>query len=267
MEIHENRMSTYISFDDYHRLIPLEPYYEAMQTRMIDFFRANRLNGDPILIRENGAGTGTFTKKLAALPNVEVEAVEPDERAFAMLGQNLTGFQNVTFHHASSTHFKGRTAAYVFSSFVDHHIPPSEKLDYFRQIRENLSPVGMYLAGDIFLRPHDSKNESERRNAVNAWYDHIVQKAKTTVENPIDSAALISIFETSRSGDLEQNGEFKISNGQYEALLDISGFHYSKFKIGPLDRDDVGGVYVYRARPLLLNTFLTERRKNDSFIS
>lgn len=47
--------------------------------------------------------------------------------------------------------------------------------------------------------------------------------------------------------NLEEIGDFKISCKEYEQHLTSAGFHFLVDKIGPLDRDDIGGVYVYKA--------------------
>jgi len=47
---------------------------------------------------------------------------------------------------------------------------------------------------------------------------------------------------------LNEVGDFKLMQGQYEKLLWSAGFSYRHEKIGPRDREDVGGVWVYTAQ-------------------
>ena len=66
-----------------------------------------------------------------------------------------------------------------------------------------------------------------------------------------DSAGGVFLYLTKlkyavRSG-LEQNGDFKVSCSQYEEFLLTNGFTFTHKKIGPLNQNDVGGVYVYQA--------------------
>ncbi|WP_405602781.1 hypothetical protein OG741_29105 [Streptomyces sp. NBC_01410] len=44
---------------------------------------------------------------------------------------------------------------------------------------------------------------------------------------------------------MAKQGDFKLSRSLYEQILKEQGFQFRAKKIGPLDDDSVGGIYVY----------------------
>jgi hypothetical protein len=45
---------------------------------------------------------------------------------------------------------------------------------------------------------------------------------------------------------IERKGDFKLPCSIYESMLRKAGFTFEKYLIGPADRQDIGGIYVYR---------------------
>jgi hypothetical protein len=56
----------------------------------------------------------------------------------------------------------------------------------------------------------------------------------------------VALEEAALQSGLDSKGDFKVTNFHYEEMPTRAGFAWSKNCIGPLDRDDLGGVYVYR---------------------
>lgn len=79
-----------------------------------------------------------------------------------------------------------------------------------------------------------------RQRALLAYHNHIIEIAQQQGE-----VLLEKLERDALHSGLERSGDFKLSCQQYEKLLSAAGFEFEKEKIGPLDRDDVGGVYVY----------------------
>jgi hypothetical protein len=77
---------------------------------------------------------------------------------------------------------------------------------------------------------------------LKAYHEHIIEIAKQQREHE-----LAKLEQKAWDSGLERKGDFKMSCTQYESALNRAGFKFHKKKIGPLDRDDIGGVYVFIA--------------------
>ncbi|MBD0386485.1 MAG: class I SAM-dependent methyltransferase, partial [Nostoc sp. C3-bin3] len=174
---------------------------------------------------------------------VQVIAVELDEKCFQVLQQNLQNYPSVELVNGNScTYYSEEKFNYIFSSFSDHHIKLTDKDSYLQNIKRNLQPDGLFIVGDEFLPPHNPNDEVAWKAALITYHRHIIaiaQQQGETILAGLESEAL-------KSG-LEQKGDFKISCYQYEEFLLRNGFVFTRKKIGPLNQDDVGGVYVYQA--------------------
>ena len=191
-----------------------------------------------------GAGTGIFTKRLAMIPNMsEIVALEIDWACFKKLLYNTQGkYPHLTLlQEDSRTHNPEGKFHCVFSSFSDHHIKTKDKLLYFRNVRQNLLPGGLYIVGDEFLPSYKPDDEADRERALRAYHGHIIDIAREEGHE-----VLASLEEAALTSGLNRQGDFKLSCEEYEDLLTKSGFKFNPpEKIGPPDRDDIGGVYVY----------------------
>ena len=245
MELRELReMSNYIDITEYDKHEEKHAYFIDMMLEMTYIFSENRGDSSKSYrILELGSGTGIFTKRLAKIPNVQVIAVELDEKCFQVLQQNLQNYPSVELINGNScTYHSEEKFNYIFSSFSDHHIKPTEKHSYLQNIKRNLQPDGLFIVGDEFLPPHNPNDQTAWQTALSTYHHHIIaiaQQQGETILADLERKAL-------RSG-LEQNGDFKISCCQYEEFLLTNGFAFTRKKIGPLNQDDVGGVYVYKA--------------------
>ncbi|WP_202895348.1 class I SAM-dependent methyltransferase [Iningainema tapete] len=236
-------MSNYIDVEEYDQHEEKHAYYVDMMAEMSSILSKHR--GDdakPCRVLELGAGTGIFTKRLAKIPNVQVVAVEIDVQCFQILKDNMQKYPSVELVNSDSCtyHYQEAEFDYIVSSFADHHIRTKDKQTYLQNVRRNLQPNGLFIVGDEFLPAHDPNNYDAWEAALQAYHYHIIDIALQQGEEK-----LANLEQDALKSGLEQNGDFKISCKQYEEFLTLTKFTFNCKKIGPLNRDDVGGVYVY----------------------
>lgn len=250
-------MSKYIPIHDYDRYEERHAYYIEMMQKMLDLLPVPKQeNGLRVL--ELGAGTGIFTKRLAALDSVaEIVAIEYDWACCQTLKHNVREFQKkVRIEYEDSRVFNpaGKFDAIV-SSFADHHIRPGDKGRYFENVIRNLKKGAPFIVGDEFLREHGINDEASRIAALHDYHEHIINialKQNETVLAELEREAL-------KSG-IERKGDFKLSCGHYEEMLGRASFQFQRYCIGPLDTNQIGGVFVYsmvRAQPSEMSSAAT----------
>jgi SAM-dependent methyltransferase len=233
-------MSAYIMIDDYDQHEERHAYYVDMMERMVEKFEEAR-RGRPSRVLEVGAGTGIFTRRLAAREDVNVEAIEIDWACFRRLVHNLQKHPNVVLYNEDSrTYDPTDEFDFVFSSFAEHHIRFEDREVYLDNIKKNMRPGAVFIIGDEFLPPHDPSDRAARCAALETYHRHIISLA----EDPI----LIELEEHALASGIEGLGDFKTSIDEYVRTLEDCGFRVTYEKIGPRDREDVGGVYVLVAR-------------------
>jgi SAM-dependent methyltransferase len=234
-------MSAYIMIDDYDKHEERHAYYVDMMDRMIEIFEEAR-HGSESRVLEMGAGTGIFTKRLAKLSGVKVEAIEIDWTCFRRLVHNLQKHENVHFYNEDSRTFDpaGEEFDFIFSSFAEHHIRLEDRAVYLENVKRNMRPGALFIVGDEFLPPHDPADKEARELALRKYHGHIIELA----EDPV----LIELEKHALASGLQEIGDFKTSVEDYVTTLKNAGFRVSYEKIGPSDRDDVGGVYVVVGR-------------------
>ena len=239
-------MSAYIDVEDYDKHEEKHAYYQEMMNEMIDIIIEHQSKSSQLYrILELGAGTGIFTKRLLErISNIEVVAVELDWVCFHRLKHSLQNnnlLQVINDDSCTYVDPLGKKFDCIVSSFADHHIKPADKEHYFQNIKRNLAFNGIIVVGDEFLPSYDSDDYYARQLALEKYHQHIIEIAELegeTVLANLERAAL-------KSG-LEGVGDFKVSCEEYEAFLSASDLKAEKEKIGPKDRDDLGGVYVYK---------------------
>lgn len=251
-------MSSYLWPDAYDEHEEEHPYYCEMMDEMIRTFSEHRQERQQqqqrhtetqlCRVLELGAGTGIFTKRLAALPDVECVALEIDWACFRKVEYKLREYypRVSALCEDSRTYEAPQQFDCIFSSFSDHHIRLEDRKHYLLNVQRNLVPGGLFLVGDEFLRAYDVNDRPDWQRALEDYHNHIIEIAERNGDYELvklERAAL----EHGLKQDGEQSGSFKVSCEQYEALLEEAGFQFSKVKIGPEDRNDIGGVYVYTA--------------------
>lgn len=252
-------MSLYINVFDYDEHEEDHAYYKEMTQRMIEICQLNcqEKSQKSIEILELGAGTGILTMKLVnALQSQlkKLHAIEFDWHCYKILDIKKRQFERshreieVNVHHEDSrTYDPPGEFDYIFSAFADHHIKKGDKEIYFENIKKNLKKGGLIIVGDEFLREHNSEDIEAVEKALRDYHNHIIKIAKDEGHNELaelEKEALNSGLEGLKGTG---GGDFKVSCSQYEKFLRDAGFEFKKEKIGPFDRDDIGGVYVYTA--------------------
>ncbi len=264
-------MSEYIDVSQYDEHEERHAFYQDMMNKMLEIFSTHRGNNRrSVEVLEFGAGTGIFTMRLFEEQNLaKLSTVEIDWHCYKVLISKLKKFdyaevktnkkglklddpletiltknngeRRMELYCADSRKYNppGKFD-YIFSSFADHHIKIEDKTKYFDNVKNNLKPGALFIVGDEFLPEHDINDEQAWKEALTAYHTFIINIALEQNEHTLaalENAALIS--------GLLKKGDFKLSCKQYENILEKAGFTHDKVKIGPLDRDDVGGVYVY----------------------
>jgi predicted O-methyltransferase YrrM len=214
---------------------------------------SNQKSNNCLEVLEFGAGTGIFTMILAnEITNKlkRLDAIEFDWHCYKILNIKTREFKNshseiqVTVHHEDSrTYNPHGKFDYIFSTFADHHIKKNDKEIYFENVRKNLKSGGLMIVGDEFLREHEPENKEDKEQALRAYHNHIIEIAERE-----GHSVLVELERQALESGLEEQGDFKVSCSQYEQFLQDAGFKIEKkVKIGPLDLDNIGGIYVYVA--------------------
>jgi cyclopropane fatty-acyl-phospholipid synthase-like methyltransferase len=239
-------MSVYIPIHEYDQHEEKHAFFAEMMSTMIQMLEKAG-DGKNLRILEFGAGTGLFTQRLASSDLVsEVVAVEFDWACCEVLRHKMRGSTKVRVEYQDSRVFspEGSFDA-VVSSFADHHIRPVDKPSYFRNVIQNMKNNALFIVGDEFLPEYDLKDELARCEALKKYHNYIIERAKSEGET-----VLMRLEEAALESGLNRVGDFKVPCTQYEQMLKEAKLTFTKNRIGPTDRDDVGGVYVYRIQKL-----------------
>lgn len=247
-------MSLYINVFDYDEHEAKHAYYSKMTERMITKCQGNfdKKQNNYLEVLEFGAGTGIFTMMLANRVTSKLkrlDAIEYDWHCYKILNIKTREFVNshpeikmTVYHEDSRTYDPLGKFDYIFSTFADHHIKINDKEIYFENVKKNLKPGGLMIVGDEFLRDHNPENKEDKEQALRDYHNHIIAIAEREGHD-----VLAELERQALESGLEEQGDFKVSCSQYEEFLINAGFKFKKEKIGPLDRDDIGGIYVYIA--------------------
>jgi SAM-dependent methyltransferase len=230
-------MSKNINIYDYDGHEEEHAYYIAMLDCMLSKIKLDF----PIRILEVGAGTGLLTKRLAQLNTSELIGIEYDWNCFKRLQHNLKHYKHVKLLYEDSRIYnpEGKFDI-VISSFSDHHIKPQDKFSYFSNIKDNLKDNGLFIVGDEFLRDYDETNKVDYIAALEDYHNHIIKIAESKNQD-----ILVSLEKDALFSGINELGDFKVSNSIYEKCLEEVNLSFSKELIGPLDIQNIGGIYVY----------------------
>ncbi len=266
-------MSAYIDITDYDRHEENHAYYQDMMQHMIYICldHSQKLNNNSISILEMGAGTGIFSLRLIENINslVKLDIIEIDWHCFHLLKSKIKECFNANtiisdvadkleiniehrerntrinvYHKDSRWYDPNGKFDYIVSSFADHHIHDFDKQKYFDNVKRNLNSNGLFIIGDEFLRVYDQNKTDDKRNALEDYHNHIINIAKREGHH-----VLVSLEQAALESGIKGIGDFKVSCEEYERYLDNAGFRFDEpQKIGPLELDNVGGIYVYKCK-------------------
>lgn len=249
LAIYENKkieMSAYISVIEYDQHEEQHAYYIELADMIVKKIQSHSMAlGRRIRVLELGAGTGLFTKRLSTLDSVETVAVEIDWACYVQLRHNIQRLKRInkelkmTCHNEDSRIFDPEgNFDIIVSVFADHHIKPYDKPAYLENVKQNLNPDGMFIVGDEFIPEYSGVKE--RREALEKYHGHIID-----IANSQNQAELAKLETAALKSGLDELGDFKLSNLKYETLLRKAGFSFEVHKVGPVDIDDIGGVFLY----------------------
>ena len=238
MNSSSREMSNYINIKEYHEAEATHPFYKEMVDEMLNQIK-NISSKKETRVVEFGAGTGLFTKELLEINNLKVDAVEIDEVCYSYLQNNL-GNKGANLILGDAITYSGDYFYdVVVSCFAHDHIHFDKRFDYAKNVARNLAPGGFYIVGHEII-PHFS-NEEERIKALRSFQGYIIWKA---IQDGCEKVAGLEL--ESLKSAIAGIGDCKRHMKMFEEEMQAAGLkEIFRKKIGPLDREDVGGVYVF----------------------
>ncbi|HNX90724.1 MAG TPA: methyltransferase domain-containing protein [Candidatus Omnitrophota bacterium] len=232
-------MSRYIDLDIYHRVERTHPFYVEMVGEMCDQISNNVEAVAQPRILEIGAGTGLLTAEILKLGNMRIDAVELDEECCTILEKYVSDPRCKCICDNAVTFSDTEKYDVVVSSFAHDHIHYDQRYDFAKNIKKNLKPGGVYIMGGEVL-PYYT-NDIERAKALYDYHGFIVDKALRDRNFEVAQIEINAL----KSG-LDMTGDFKRHEAMFEEEMGSSGLNMIvKKKIGPVDKNTVGGVFVY----------------------
>src|SRR5262249_44557585 len=130
-------MSRYVDPQEYDQHEERHAYYVEMMDRLAGLI-ASRSAGRKGRVLELGAGTGLFTKRILAIPEVnELHAIELDWACFKCLERKFKaeppGRLKLHFQDSRTYNADGEFD-FIVTSFSDHHINEDDKQAYFLNV-------------------------------------------------------------------------------------------------------------------------------------
>jgi ubiquinone/menaquinone biosynthesis C-methylase UbiE len=245
-------MSVYTSVWEYLMHSAKHPYYKETADEMMRIFEDHRKDeSEKCRILEFGAGTGNFTERFKDVQNADVLAFEIDWAYYNIAKHQLAKYNHIKLVHADARKVdpEGPNVKYkyIFSCFLEHHINIKDKVKYLKNVRNNLEEGGLFIVGDSFLRDFNDENKEERDAAIYDYHNHIIEIAKKNKTDDDFANMEENLLNAKLDEDNPEVGDHKVSLRKYEEYLREAGLKVVGIpkKIGPLGRDDVGGVYVY----------------------
>jgi len=233
------QMSKYIDLGVYDIAERDHPFYEEAMIRVVELLKRSKLDQSEIL--ELCAGTGIMTEKLAqAFPASKIIANEADRNCLDYLRKNMSQFVNTKFilGNASSKDF-GEAFNIIVMSIGYHHLKKEDRPKFWENIKKHMASDSLLFLTDEFI-PHFTSEEERIKNTKYAK-QYIIDLCNKA--GKYQTAALQKIFLDVNLFGVE---EYKISTQLFEEDIKKAGFKImDKEKVGPLDRDDVGGIFVY----------------------
>lgn len=232
-------MSRYIDLSLYHAVERSHPFYiEMTQEILHQIGRYHEAHPGRLKVLELGAGTGLFTEEMARLDYLEVNALEIDSECLTILRSHVGDKAGFIMGDAV-TYCREGAYDLVVSTFAHDHIHYDRACEFAGNIRKNLKPGGLYIMGGEILPYYETPEE--RKDALLKYHGFIVQEALRQGHYTLSQIEINAL----KSG-VEMIGDFKRHAAMFEQEMSSAGLVLrSKIKVGPPDRDDTGGVFVY----------------------
>jgi len=149
--------------------------------------------------------------------------------------ESALGLSNVD----AITYCKPHEYDLLVSTFAHDHIHYDERFAFAKNLFHNMKKGGRYIIGMEIL-PHFS-TENDRKKALFKYHNYIIEMSLQD-----DRVQLSELENNALKSGLDMVGDFKRHEVMFEEELMSAGFKMiARKKVGPLDRGDVGGVYVY----------------------
>lgn len=239
-------MSRYIDLPTYHNIERGHPFYvemiEEIEQQIKQYYDTvkDELGEDARLeTLELGAGTGLCTLELIKYPFLQLDALEIDNECCKILDSHSEAENYGVILGDAVSYCKKHFYDLVVSTFAHDHIHYNKRFAFANNIYNNLKKGGLYIMGGEIL-PYYS-NDYERKKALFKYHNYIIELALQ--HNRVQLAELEN--NALKSG-LDMVGDFKRHEAMFEEEMISAGFTLIKReKIGPPDREDIGGVFVY----------------------
>lgn len=238
--LHHFEMSRYIDLNLYHAVESSHPFYAEMTQRISAEIRKRCVPGKAYRVLELGAGTGLFTAQLLRIPGLHVTALELDLGCCDIMRSYLEHETALHVVHGNAMEYaEAEPFDFVVSTFAHDHIHWECADRFTANIRKNLVDGGVYFMGGEILPAYMTLEE--REEALYLYHGMIVDRALKSKDYRLAQIEINAL----ESG-VEMIGDFKRSEEKFESEMATAGFILElKDKMGPLDRDDLGGVFVY----------------------
>lgn len=232
-------MSRYINLETYHNVERSHPFYIEMIDEINQQIDKYCSKDNEYKILEFGAGTGLFTAELNKNDSFILDVLELDTHCCEILKDNNKDSAYNIICGDAVTYCREGYYDIVVSTFAHDHIHFDKRFALAENIMKNLKRGGIYIMGGELL-PKFSDND-ERKKSLFLYHNNIIDIA--LMDNLID---LAYIENNALKSGLDMVGDFKRHEEMFEHEMSSSGLKLVlKKKVGPLDKDDVGGVFVY----------------------
>lgn len=232
-------MSRYIDLELYHEVERSHPFYEEMVSEIINQIAAFAQKKEKLKALEFGAGTGILTNELLEMRFLEVDALDVDQECCKALREHIAQDGCNIIQGDMVTYCRENYYDLIVSSFAHDHIAYERGFQLIKNIKRNLKKGGCYIMGGEII-PYYS-NEETRSEALYKYHCYIINKALREKNFRVAQIEINAL----KSG-LEHLGDYKRHLAMFEEeILSVPFKVKSKRKIGPVDLDDVGGIYVY----------------------
>ncbi len=236
-------MSRYIDLPTYHKIEKGHPFYEEMLSEIqyqIKEYHKECGGGDRrFKTLEIGAGTGLCSLELVKHNFLDLDCLELDNECCNILKAHAVSSNLNVINGNAITYCKPHEYDLLVSTFAHDHIHYDKRFAFARNLFHNVKKGGRYVIGMEVL-PYFS-TENDRKKALFKYHNHVIELALME-----DRVQLSELENNALKSGLDMVGDFKRHEIMFEEELESAGFKMMvKKKLGPLDNNDVGGVFVY----------------------
>jgi hypothetical protein len=236
-------MSRYIDLPTYHKIERGHPFYEEMLTEInfqIEEYHKESGGGERrFKALEIGAGTGLCSLELVKHQFLDLDCLDLDNECCNILKEYPESSNFNVINGDAITYCKPHEYDLLVSTFAHDHIHYDKRFAFARNLFHNMKKGGRYVIGMEVL-PYFS-TEDDRKKALFKYHNYIIELALRD-----DRVQLSELENNALKSGLDMVGDFKRHEAMLEEEMESSGFKIvSKKKLGPFNKDGVGGVYVY----------------------